>query len=276
MVCRDPGLIIIRMIVENETTIRLGFFLGIFLLVGGWELLAPRRGLTDAKLRRWADNLGLVAINTLMLRLAFPLLAVGLAAMAQESGWGLFNILQLPAELTLILSLLILDFIIYLQHVMFHMLPTLWRLHRMHHSDLDLDVTSGARFHPLEIILSMLIKMGAVLMLGPSPQAVILFEVILNLSSMFNHGNIYLPVGLDRILRLLVVTPDMHRVHHSVIVRETNSNYGFCFPWWDRLCGTYRAQPEAGHTGMTIGLKEFRRPEHLGRLLMQPFRNPYV
>lgn len=257
----------------SEHTVRLAFFLGSLIAVGVWEIIAPRRPLTDNKTRRWVSNLSLVVINTLAVRFLLPVLPVGLALMIQESGGGILNILSLPDWLKIILAVLVLDLIIYLQHVLFHYLPALWRLHRMHHVDLDIDVTTGNRFHPLEIVISIGIKLAAVALLGPPVIAVIIFEVVLNASAQFNHGNVTIPERIDRLLRLFVVTPDMHRVHHSVIPRETNSNFGFNVPWWDRLLGTYRAQPEQGHLGMAIGLKEYRDPAKLslGRLLLLPF-----
>lgn len=261
---------------ELEQTIRLSVFAAVLLLVALWEIIAPRRPPLDNKRRRWFANLSLVVIDTAAVRLLFPILPVALAQLAQVRGWGIFNALQMSPWLKILLSFLILDFIIYLQHILFHHIPILWRLHRMHHTDLDLDVTSGNRFHPLEIVISMLIKMAAVLFLGAPAVAVLAFEVVLNACAMFNHGNIRLPVGLDRLLRLFLITPDMHRVHHSTIVRETNSNFGFNLPWWDRICGTYRPQPEKGHLDMDIGLKEYRDPEKLTlfRLLLQPFTSP--
>jgi len=257
----------------HEGYIRLAGFLGTLAIVGVWELLAPRRPLTDSKGRRWWTNLSLVVIDTAVGRLLLPILPVGLAVVAAERGWGLLHLVVLPLWLEILLTVVAFDFIIYLQHVLFHFLPLLWRLHRMHHTDLDLDVTSGNRFHPIEIVISLWIKLAAVLLIGPPVVAVVIFEVLLNATAQFNHGNIRLPLPLDRWLRLLLVTPDMHRIHHSIIPRETNSNFGFNLPWWDRLCGTYRPQPEAGHDGMTIGLKEFRDPARLTlwRLLVQPF-----
>jgi sterol desaturase/sphingolipid hydroxylase (fatty acid hydroxylase superfamily) len=225
---------------------------------------------------RWSNNLALVAVDTLVVRVTFPVVAVGLAAMAEQRGWGLLNSFQLPPWLGFGLALLALDLVIYLQHVMFHAVPALWRLHRMHHADLEFDVTTGLRFHPGEIVLSMGIKLAAVAALGPPAAAVLVFEMLLNATAMFNHGNIRLPPGLDRVLRWLVVTPDMHRVHHSVRTEETNSNFGFNLPWWDRLLGTYRAQPATGHEGMTIGIDRFRtrRDLWLDRMLIQPLRGP--
>lgn len=261
---------------QIESTVRLSVFAAVLLLTALWEIIAPRRPLLDNKRRRWFTNLSLVVIDTVAVRLLFPILPVALAQLAEARGWGIFTVMQMPIWLKILLSILILDFIIYLQHILFHHIPALWRLHRMHHTDLDLDVTSGNRFHPLEIVISTLIKMAAVLFLGAPAAAVLAFEVVLNACAMFNHGNIRLAVGIDRLLRLFLVTPDMHRVHHSTIVRETNSNFGFNLPWWDRICGTYRPQPEKGHLGMTIGLKEYRDPEKLTlfRLLLQPFTSP--
>ena len=221
------------------------------------------------------NNLGLVALNTMLLRLLFPAAAVGMAAFAAEQGWGLLNYSAPPLWLALIVSVIVLDFVIWLQHVMVHAIPVLWRVHRVHHADPDYDLTTGARFHPIEIVLSMLIKFAAIIVLGPPAVAVILFEVLLNATAMFNHGNVRLPTRVDRILRWLVVTPDMHRVHHSVEDDETNSNFGFNLPWWDRLFGTYRDQPRAGHVRMTIGIHGYRHPRDvtwLPGLLALPFR----
>jgi sterol desaturase/sphingolipid hydroxylase (fatty acid hydroxylase superfamily) len=243
---------------SNEVPIRLGFFFGIFAIMAVWELAAPRRPLTQSKGVRWANNVGLVFFNSFVARLVFPTAAVGMALFAREHGWGLLNYFQMPYALAVVAAVIALDFFIYLQHVMVHAVPVLWRLHRVHHADLDYDVTTGARFHPLEILLSMLIKFAVIAVLGPPVLAVILFEIILNATSMFNHSNVRMPAGLDRVLRLFVVTPDMHRVHHSVEDDETNSNFGFNLPWWDRLFGTYRDQPRGGHTAMTIGIRTFR------------------
>jgi sterol desaturase/sphingolipid hydroxylase (fatty acid hydroxylase superfamily) len=194
--------------------------------------------------------------------------------MAEANGWGLFNVVAVPAWIAVPLAVILLDLIIYLQHVLFHAVPVLWRLHRMHHADLDFDVTTGVRFHPIEILLSMIIKFGAVAALGTPAVAVLIFEVLLNATSMFSHGNVRIPARLERVLRWLMVTPEMHRVHHSIIPQETNSNFGFNLPWWDRLFGTYRAQPLAGHEDMTIGIEQFRDPAELRfhRMLLQPFR----
>ncbi|MBK9326044.1 MAG: sterol desaturase family protein [Hydrogenophilales bacterium] len=264
-----------HLVLSHEPAIRLGFFLGVFAVVALWEVAAPRRALTVSKTLRWASNLGLVALNTVMLRLLFPLAAVGVAAFCVQNGWGLINHFRVPFVLAVPLAVIAMDFVIWLQHVMVHAVPALWRLHRVHHADLDYDVTTGARFHPLEIILSMLIKFATIVVLGPPVVAVVIFEVLLNATAMFNHGNIRLPAGLDRALRWFVVTPDMHRVHHSVEDDETNSNFGFNLPWWDRLFGTYRDQPRAGHEGMTIGIRGYDNPREVDRLdgmLLLPFK----
>jgi sterol desaturase/sphingolipid hydroxylase (fatty acid hydroxylase superfamily) len=257
----------------NDIAIRLSFFFLIFAMIAIWERVAPRRELTTSKRSRWFSNLAITFLNPLALRLVFPILAVSMAVAAQKNGWGLLNNYHMPYWMAVVICVLVLDFVIYLQHVMFHAVPMLWRLHMVHHADLDFDVTTGLRFHPAEIIISMGIKLAAVAVLGPPAMAVLLFEVLLNGTAMFNHGNIRLPLKLDRILRFLVVTPDMHRVHHSVIISETSSNYGFNLPWWDRLLGTYRNQPTEGHEGMTIGLSQFRDPGRLSFpwLLILPF-----
>ena len=264
------------LILSNEPLIRMGFFLGILLAMAIWEVAAPRRRREIPRLLRWSSNLGIVVIDTLLVRLTFPIVAVGLALLAQERGWGLFNILDVPVWVAFIVSVLALDLAIYLQHVMFHAVPALWRLHRMHHADLEFDVTTGLRFHPVEILLSMGIKLAVVAALGPPAVAVLVFEVLLNATAMFNHSNIRIPPAADRLLRLIVVTPDMHRVHHSIHPSETNSNFGFNMPWWDRLLGTYRAQPREGHEAITIGIEQFRtrRDLWLDRMLIQPLRGP--
>lgn len=261
-------------ILGNEIPIRLIFFFGMLLVIALWEIKSPRRQLTQPKAMRWLNNLGLVFLNSLILRLLFPAAAVGVALFAQQQGWGLFNYFQVPLILSAVISVILMDGVIYLQHVMVHAVPLLWRLHRVHHADMDYDVTTGARFHPIEIILSMLIKFATILLLGPPVVGVVIFEVLLNATAMFNHGNLKLPIAVDNVLRLFVVTPDMHRVHHSVEDDETNSNFGFNLPWWDRLFGTYKPQPRAGHEGMTIGIDHFRDPnkvERLGGMLTLPF-----
>ena len=260
-------------ILAHGVAIRLNAFLGVLMMMAIWEMAAPRRVRVVSRWVRWPSNLGLVAINTLALRVILPSAAVGAAVLAQQRSWGLLNNVALPEWGRIVIAILVLDLAIYLQHVMFHAVPALWRLHRMHHTDLDFDVTTGARFHPIEILLSMVLKITVIAALGAPPFAVLVFEIVLNATAMFNHGNVGLPERLDRIVRWIVVTPDMHRVHHSVVPRETNSNFGFNLPWWDRLCGTYRAQPAAGHEGMTIGLDQFRDPGQLrlDRMLVQPF-----
>lgn len=263
-------------LLSAEPELRLAVFLGVLAAMAAWEVAAPRRRREIPRVIRWTNNLALVVVDTVILRLTFPILAVSLAVMAEDRGWGLFNALDVPGWIAILVSIAVLDLAIYLQHVMFHAVPALWRLHRMHHADLEIDVTTGLRFHPVEILLSMGIKLAVVAALGPPAVAVLIFEVLLNATAMFNHSNIRLPAGLDRVLRLIVVTPDMHRVHHSVVPVETNSNFGFNLPWWDRLLGTYRAQPAAGHEGMTIGIEQFRtrRDLWLDRMLLQPLKGP--
>jgi len=261
-------------ITTHESTIRLGMFFGIFAVMAIWELLAPRRVLTQSKPARWLNNIALVILNTVVVRIVFPAAAVGVAAWATTQHWGLFNYTDTPTWLAIIVSVVLLDGLIYFQHVMFHAIPAFWRLHRVHHADMDFDVTTGARFHTLEILLSMLIKFAAIILLGPPVVAVVIFEVVLNASSMFNHSNVRLPLRLDRLLRVFIVTPDMHRVHHSHRDHETNSNFGFSLSLWDRLFGTYRAQPVDGHENMVIGIDTFRDSKQcipLHRLLLMPF-----
>jgi sterol desaturase/sphingolipid hydroxylase (fatty acid hydroxylase superfamily) len=261
------------LLLSHEVPVRLGAFLGIFAAMAAWEVLAPRRALQYRKPVRWTNNLALVVLNSALVRAIFPVAAIGVAGFAAERGMGLFNFVSVPYPMAFVLSVLALDLAIYLQHLMFHAVPLLWRLHRVHHADLDFDVTTGVRFHPVEIVLSLLIKFAVILALGPPALAVLVFEIVLNATSMFNHGNVRLPGVVDRVLRWLVVTPDMHRVHHSIDPRETNSNFGFNVPWWDWLFGTYRAQPQAGHAAMTIGIEQFRSPRELwlDRMLLQPF-----
>ena len=258
----------------DERSIRLGAFIAMLLAMVLWELVAPRRVQTIARRRRWPGNLGVVVVDTFLLRLVFPLAGVGVALAVEARGWGVFNAFDLPRWFAVGSSVLVLDLAIYLQHVLFHAVPALWRLHRMHHSDLEVDVTTGVRFHPIEILLSMVIKLGVIAALGAPAAAVLIFEILLNATSMFNHGNVALPPAIDRVARWLVVTPDMHRVHHSIVPNETNSNFGFNLPWWDRLFGTYRPEPSAGHLGMTLGVEQFREPGdlRLDRMLVQPFR----
>jgi sterol desaturase/sphingolipid hydroxylase (fatty acid hydroxylase superfamily) len=253
--------------------VRFACFGGVLAAMWLWEALAPRRPLTHGRPVRWFSNLGIVAVDTVCVRLLVPLSAVGLALFAEERGWGIVNNVALPAWLAVLLAVIALDLVIYLQHVMFHAVPLLWRLHMVHHADLDFDATTGVRFHPVEVLLSLGIKLGAVMLLGASALAVVLFEVLLNATSMFNHGNVRIPGWLDRVLRLVLVTPEMHRVHHSVLSEETNSNFGFNLSWWDFLLGTYRSQPRAGHEAMNIGLTQFQdeRVEQLPWMLALPF-----
>jgi len=260
-------------VTAHEAAIRMSFFVGIFLAVALVELIVPRRALTTSKKSRWFGNIGIVFIDTFMLRLLAPAGAVGVSVWIGHQGWGLLNTVEWPFWLELVITVIVLDFVVYMQHLMFHAVPILWRLHMMHHADLDIDLTTGTRFHPLEIIISLGIKAGAIIVLGAPPVGVIIFEIVLNGTAMFNHGNFFIPLRVDRFLRLLVVTPDMHRVHHSVFPFETNSNFGFNLPWWDRICGTYRAQPRNGHEQMTIGLNQFREASRLTLpwLLILPF-----
>jgi sterol desaturase/sphingolipid hydroxylase (fatty acid hydroxylase superfamily) len=256
----------------QELLIRLACFGGVLAAMAAWEVLAPRRTQAIGRGKRWPNNVGIVVLDSVLLRLILPLTAVGLALAMQQKGFGLLNIVAVPGWLAIVIGVIALDFAIYCQHVLFHAVPVLWRLHRMHHADLEFDVTTGVRFHPVEILLSMVIKLMVVAALGPPAIAVLIFEVLLNASSMFNHGNVRMPPALDKALRWIVVTPDMHRVHHSVLPHETNSNFGFNLPWWDRLFGTYRPQPAAGHEAMTLGIKQFRTAGdlRLDRMLVQP------
>jgi sterol desaturase/sphingolipid hydroxylase (fatty acid hydroxylase superfamily) len=261
-------------LLRYEPAVRLVCFGGVLMAMMLWEALAPRRKLTVRRPARWASNLGLVVLNSLAARLLVPLGAAATALLAEERGWGLLNNVELPAWLAAALAVVALDLAIYLQHVMFHAVPLLWRLHMVHHADLDFDATTGVRFHTLEILLSTGIKIGAVVLLGAPAVSVVAFEVLLNATSVFSHGNVRLPGRLDRLIRLFVVTPEMHRVHHSVVPRETNSNFGFCLPWWDHLFGTYRAQPAEGHEAMTVGLEQVRDERLADRLvpmLLLPF-----
>jgi sterol desaturase/sphingolipid hydroxylase (fatty acid hydroxylase superfamily) len=259
---------------QHEAAVRLASFLGVLVFMAVAEFLWPRRARPVRRLVRWPNNLAVVFLDTFLARIILPAGATGIAVLAEERGWGLLNSVAVPPWVALVLTVLSLDLLIYVQHWGFHRLPLLWRLHRMHHADLDVDVTTGARFHPLEIIMSLGIKSALIIPLGAPALGVLIFEVLLNATSMFNHSNLRLPGGADRWLRLLLVTPDMHRVHHSIQPRETHSNFGFNVPWWDRLFRTYRAQPEAGHDRMTLGLEQFRDPKELriDRMLLQPFR----
>lgn len=262
----------------SEAALRFAAFASIFVVMALLEVLAPRRDLTAPKGRRWITNLAIVGIDSLIVRLmaqaAVPIAAVAAALYAEAHGIGLFNALALPAWVEIVAAIVVLDFAIWFQHWAAHQVPVLWRLHQMHHADRDIDVTTAIRFHPIEIALSMVWKIAVVLALGAAPLAVLLFEIILNGCAMFNHANVRLPARLDRALRVVLVTPDMHRVHHSTIAREHNSNYGFNLSIWDRLFGTYTAEPEAGHSGMTIGLPAYQHdgPTRIGWSLLVPFK----
>lgn len=262
-------------LVEHEAAVRFAAFAGVFAMMAAWEVAAPRRALSLPKARRWVANLGVTLLNVGLVRVLFPTATVGVALAADERQWGLINALAVPVPLAFAVSFLALDLVIWIQHVAFHRVPVLARLHRMHHVDLDFDVTTGLRFHPVEIVLSLMIKFAAVLALGAPAAAVLAFELALNLGSLFNHGNVRMPRAVDRVLRLVVVTPDMHRVHHSILPEEINSNYGFFLSWWDRLIGTYRAEPRAGHDAITIGVRDTRDPAVCARfwpMLALPFR----
>jgi sterol desaturase/sphingolipid hydroxylase (fatty acid hydroxylase superfamily) len=262
-------------VMAHEPFIRVGFFFGVFALVALWELASPRRVLKLSRKQRWTANLGIVLLNTVVVRLVFPIAAVGMAALGAEKSWGLLNHFDVPFWLAVPLAVVAMDFAIWLQHVMVHAVPALWRLHRVHHADLDYDLTTGTRFHPLEIVLSMGIKFATIALLGAPVLAVVIFEVLLSACATFNHGNIRLPAALDRVLRWFIVTPDMHRVHHSVEDDESNSNFGFNLTWWDRLFGTYREQPRGGQLGMTIGIRGHTDPQEVARLpgmLALPFK----
>ena len=254
------------LVLQREALLRLGSFAAIFVMMALSEVLAPRRPLSVPRLQRWTSNISLLVLNSLLLRLLFPAAAVGIAYTAAEAGWGLFNQVNLPYWLEVILAVLLLDLAIYLQHLLMHRVPLLWRLHRVHHADLDIDLTTGSRFHTLEILVSMLIKAAVIFILGPALLAVLIFEALLSGMALFNHANVRLPGTIDRLLRLLLITPDVHRVHHSILRHETNSNYGFNLSIWDRAFGTYIAQPEEGHSAMTIGIPEFRDPRQVDRL----------
>jgi sterol desaturase/sphingolipid hydroxylase (fatty acid hydroxylase superfamily) len=259
----------------HDGGLRLACFAGGLVLLATLEGLRPRRLRTLARHRRWIGNLGIVVIDTAVVRLLLPVTAVGAGVVVQREGWGLIGLAGIEGWPAIVLGFFVLDLAIWAQHLVFHKVPVLWRLHRMHHADLDLDVTTGLRFHPVEVLLSMLIRLSVIVAVGVPAAAVLAFEIALNATSMFNHANLCLPPALDRVLRLVVVTPDMHRVHHSIRRVETDSNFGFNMPWWDRLFATYRAEPIDGHDHMTIGVPQFRDPAELGlaRMLLQPLRS---
>lgn len=258
----------------NEATLRLAAFVGVFTALAVWEALSPRKGRPQARLGRWPTNLGLSVLNTVVLRVLFPAAAVGAALWAAERGWGLFNVVAAPGWLAIGASILVLDLAVYGQHRLSHAAPWLWRLHGLHHIDLDVDVTTATRFHPAEMVLSMLWKMAVVVALGAPATAVLVFEILLNAAAMFSHARIALPEAVDRPLRLLLVTPDMHRVHHSIHRDESDSNYSFLLSVWDRLFGSYRDQPRDGQAGMVLGVEGQSSPRALSftGLLLGPFR----
>jgi len=255
----------------TEGAIRLSIFLGVLILMGALEALFPARERVQKRSSRWVTNLGLVIIDTLAIRVLFPIIAVGAALWASANGWGLLNLVSLPVWLAVFLAVIILDMMIYWQHVAFHKIPVLWRLHKVHHADRDLDASSGLRFHPVEIIISMVYKMGIVIVLGAPVLAVIIFEILLNACAIFNHANVRLPRWIERPLRLVVVTPKLHRIHHSVIERETNTNYGFSVIWWDKIFRSYTDKPEGE---LTLGLNEYQTdaPSNLWWSLIAPFK----
>ena len=261
--------------VANETTLRVAAFIAVFAAAAVWEAVAPRRDRRFKRIVRWPQNLALPAINNLLLMLVVPGAEVGVAIAAQTHDWGLLPALPLPTWIGIVAAIVVLDLAVYAQHLVFHAVPVLWRMHRVHHADTDFDVTTGLRFHPFEIAISTAYKCAVIAAIGASPVAAIAFEILLYASSMFEHANGRLPLSVDRWLRWIVVTPDMHRVHHSSVMDETNSNFGFNISWWDRLFGTYRAQPAAGHEAMQIGLEIFRDADEvrLDRVLVQPFRS---
>ena len=263
---------------DGENIIRLGAFALTAVLMAALEVARPRRRSDPDRQGRWAGNLGVVAVSTALARLVFPVAPMALAATVRGQGLGLFPALGLPLAVEFLLGVLILDLAMYAQHRAFHAWRPLWRVHRMHHADTFFDFTTGVRFHPLEIVASMAFKLALAALLAPPPLAVLAFEVILNSAAMFNHANLFLPIPLDRVLRLVLVTPDMHRIHHSTDGREMNRNFGFCFPWWDRLFATYQDQPAKGHETMTLGLNIFREPKYrsLRRMLAMPFLSPDV
>jgi sterol desaturase/sphingolipid hydroxylase (fatty acid hydroxylase superfamily) len=261
-------------VLTHEPFVRVAAFVLTLAAMILWEVWAPRRILMVPRIRRWRNNLTLLLINSILVRILFPAAAVGFAAFAASHEMGLLRIFQISGALAIIASVVLLDLAIYLQHLLFHAVPLLWRLHRVHHADLDFDVTTGTRFHPIEILLSMGIKFLIIITLGPPVIAVLIFETLLTVTAMFNHSNIAMPRHVDQILRGLLVTPDMHRIHHSIDRTETNSNFGFCFSFWDRSLGTYKPDPALGHVAMTIGIPAFRNPNdvvNLKGVLVLPF-----
>lgn len=256
-----------------ETVVRLSVFFFMFVTIASWELTMPRRELITPKWIRWRSNWSITVINTAVIQLLFPILGIGMAVIAAQNGWGVLNTLNVSEGFAIAIFILTFDLAIYWQHRIFHLIPVLWRLHRMHHIDPDFDVSTGIRFHPLSSLLSMLIKLSVIVLMGPPVVAVLISEVLLNATAMFNHGNIHISPKVDRVLRWFMVTPDMHRIHHSVVEDEHNRNFGFNFPWWDHLFGSYRDSPERSQESMTIGIEGFGQPQNinLGWLLINPF-----
>ena len=258
-----------------ENLIRITASISIFCIMIAWEYASPRRQQNINRKQRWPVNLGLAALNMLIMRFSIGSLAYLSAAAAADQRYGLLNWLNAPAWLSILATLLFLDFAIYCQHIASHKWPLLWRLHQVHHTDIEFDATTAVRFHPLEILISMLYKVLCIVLIGADPLAVIVFEIILNGAATFNHSNINIPPAIDKKLRWLIITPDMHRIHHSTIPAETDSNYGFSISCWDRLCNTHVDQPQQPQTTMTIGLKPFRQQSDLGfmRVLLLPFKS---
>ena len=262
-----------ELIFDYESYIRLGSFIGLFALLTIWEISTPKRELLELRRFRWISNIGLIIISSLLVRFILPTAAVGIALHVEQENWGFLNHYDLPFALQFLLAFILMDLAIYFQHVMFHALPLFWRFHRVHHTDLDCDITTGLRFHPFEIVISILFKFLVIATIGAPVVAVVIFEITLNAASMFTHSNIKIPSTLERIVRWFIVTPDMHRIHHSIEENETNSNFGFFMSIWDRLLGTYTKEPEGGHTNMKIGLRNFREPkwQNLRWLIYLPF-----
>lgn len=262
-------------IIINEDILRLSILLSSLAIMILWELRRPARKLRYPRRLRWYSNFGIVALNAIILRVMMPVLATGSAFWAEQQGWGILHQSSWPTAINIIIAFLLLDMAMYFQHVLVHAVPLFWRFHRMHHADLDIDTSTGLRFHPVEIVVSMALKISFIITIGAPVLAVLLFEISLSSSSIFNHGNVRLPSRLELLVRRLIVTPDMHRIHHSMISEETNSNYGFSLSIWDHMFGTYRAQPVAGHVDMDIGVEHFRSAKdlHLHRMLIQPFRS---
>ncbi len=251
----------------SQGGVRLAYFAVVFAVMAGWEHFAPRRASSATRRQRWPGNLLLALSGAVLVRIVSPIGAVGIALFAESGGWGLSPLLSIPTHTAAVLSFVLLDLAVYLQHRAFHAVGPLWHLHRVHHADKDIDVTTGARFHPVEILISLGVKGLVIVALGAPAASVMVFEILLNATAMFNHANARIPLALDRLLRLVVVTPDMHRVHHSIHPIETGRNFGFNLPFWDRFFGTYTEQPKAGHEDMVIGLPQFIDEPRTARLM---------